>query len=72
MDFWEINKRPYVPDDIVVAVRSGGLDANTMKYLDGQLFAGVNPDSDIWDGVLLPFRVQDLQYVLMNAILLVV
>ncbi len=48
------------PDDLVVALGQDGLVANTMKYLDGHPLVGVNPDPARWDGVLLPFRVQDL------------
>jgi hypothetical protein len=34
--------------------------ANVLKYLEGQLLLGVNPDPARWEGVLLPFRVADL------------
>jgi hypothetical protein len=34
--------------------------ANILKYLDGQLLVGVNPDEKRWEGVLLPFTVADL------------
>lgn len=47
-------------NDIVVALGQDGLVANTMKYLNGQLLIGVNPDVQHWDGVLLPFQVRDL------------
>jgi NAD kinase len=48
------------PGDLVVALGQDGLVANTMKYLDGHLLVGVNPDPARWDGVLLPFQVRDL------------
>ncbi len=48
------------PKDTVVAVGQDGLVANVLKYLDGQLLLGVNPDPARWEGVLLPFRVADL------------
>lgn len=48
------------PNDTVVALGQDGLVANTLKYLDGQPLVGVNPDPGRWDGVLLPFRVADL------------
>ena len=48
------------PADLVVVLGQDGLVANTLKYLDGQRVIGVNPDPARWDGVLLPFRVQDL------------
>lgn len=45
----------FAPDDIVVVVGQDGLVANTLKYLNGQLAIGANPDPVRWDGVLLPF-----------------
>lgn len=62
----QIVDRDYVPNfifgdhDIVVAIGQDGLVANTVKYLNGQPLVGVNPDPRRWDGVLLPFEVQDL------------
>lgn len=54
----------FAPDDIVVALGQDGVVANTLKYLDGQPVLGVNPDPARWDGILLPFRPQQLQQVL--------
>lgn len=49
------------PEDTVVAIGQDGLVANTLKYLrDGQPLIGVNPDPARWDGVLLPFEVDDI------------
>ncbi|MES2017715.1 MAG: sugar kinase [Pseudomonadota bacterium] len=48
------------PYDTVITLGQDGLVANTLKYLDGQPLVGVNPDPKRWDGVLLPFRVSDL------------
>jgi NAD kinase len=48
------------PKDTAVALGQDGLVANVLKYLDGQLLLGVNPDPARWEGVLLPFRVADL------------
>lgn len=48
------------PQDTVVALGQDGLVANTIKYLSGQPVIGVNPDVERWEGVLLPFRVDDL------------
>lgn len=50
--------------DIVVALGQDGVVANTMKYLDGQPLLGVNPEPTRWDGILLPFRPEDLASVL--------
>ncbi|WP_354004436.1 sugar kinase [Ramlibacter pallidus] len=46
--------------DVVVALGQDGLVANTMKYLDGHSLVGVNPEATRWDGILLPFRPEDL------------
>lgn len=52
------------PEDTVVAIGQDGLVANTLKYLsEGQPLIGINPDPDRWDGVLLPFRVEELNEV---------
>lgn len=48
------------PKDTVVALGQDGLVANVLKYLDGQLLIGVNPDAARWEGVLLPFTVAEL------------
>ncbi|MBA3938386.1 MAG: sugar kinase [Planctomycetes bacterium] len=56
------------PRDVVVAIGQDGLVANTVKYLDGQPLIGVNPDPERWDGVLLPFSVEDLATVAREVI----
>jgi NAD kinase len=55
-------------DDIVVVLGQDGLVANALKYLDGQHVIGVNPDPQRWDGVLLPFRTEDLRKIMPEAI----
>ena len=52
------------PRDTVVALGQDGLVANVLKYLDGQLLVGVNPDPGRWEGVLLPFTNSDLDLVM--------
>ena len=47
-------------DDGVVVLGQDGLVANTLKYLDGQRVIGINPDPARWNGVLLPFTIEDL------------
>jgi NAD kinase len=49
------------PRDTVIALGQDGLVANVLKYLDGQLLIGVNPDASRWEGALLPFTVPDLE-----------
>lgn len=57
------------PEDVVVAIGQDGLVANTLKYLiGGQPLIGVNPDPARWDGVLLPFRPEDLDAVIEQVI----
>jgi NAD kinase len=56
------------PDDIIVALGQDGVVANTMKYLDGQPLVGVNPDPHRYDGLLLPFRPNDIERVLPQVI----
>lgn len=62
--------REYVPnfifgeDDIVVVIGQDGLVANTLKYLSRQPVIGINPDPKRWDGVLLPFTVNDLSKII--------
>ncbi len=50
-------------NDTVVAIGQDGLVANVLKYLDGQQLIGVNPDTERWEGVLLPFMVEDLSLI---------
>ncbi|MDR6722034.1 NAD kinase [Paenibacillus amylolyticus] len=62
--------REHVPNfifgkqDIIVVVGQDGLVANTLKYLSEQPLIGVNPDPMRWDGVLLPFTVEDLRFII--------
>lgn len=66
----QVLDREFVPnylfggDDTVVVVGQDGLVANTLKYLERQPLVGVNPDPRRWDGVLLPFTVEDLSRML--------
>ena len=57
------------PEDTVIAIGQDGLVANTLKYLvDRQPLIGVNPDPNRWDGVLLSFRVEDLEGILPDVL----
>jgi NAD kinase len=66
-------ERTYLPnyifarDDAVVVLGQDGLVANTMKYLQGQPIVAINPDPDRWDGVLLPFKVNDVQAIIRSV-----
>ncbi len=69
----QVVDREFVPnflfgqEDIVVALGQDGLVANTMKYLDSQPLIGINPDPTRYDGVLLPFKVSDLQTIVTDV-----
>lgn len=52
------------PSDIVIVLGQDGLVANTLKYLENQPVVAINPDPLRWDGVLLPFKVEDLKKIL--------
>lgn len=62
----EVVDRTFLPNylfgenDLVIAIGQDGLVANTLKYLQGHLLIGINPDPERWDGVLLPFSVRNL------------
>jgi NAD kinase len=47
-------------DMFVVVLGQDGLVANTLKYLHEQPVIALNPDPARWDGVLLPFKVEDV------------
>jgi NAD kinase len=59
----------FAPDALVVVLGQDGLVANTLKYLKHtQAVIGVNPDPARWDGVLLPFGVDDLGHIAPEAL----
>ncbi len=57
--------------NIIVVIGQDGLVANTAKYSDNLPIIAVNPDTDRYDGVLLPFNIsnfiQGVENVLMNT-----
>lgn len=59
----------FAPDAMIVVLGQDGLVANTLKYLrHGQPVLGVNPDPARWDGVLLPFGVDEVGSVMREAL----
>lgn len=54
--------------DIIVVVGQDGLVANTLKYLDSHPVVAINPDPQRWDGVLLPFQIQDTQPIIRDLL----
>jgi NAD kinase len=63
----QVVRREFVPNfifgsgDTIVVLGQDGLVANVLKYLTKQPVLGVNPDPSRWEGVLLPFQVDDLE-----------
>ena len=47
--------------DVVLAIGQDGLVANTAKYAAAQPLMGINPDPSRFDGVLLPFAVNQVR-----------
>jgi NAD kinase len=54
----------FAQQDTVVVLGQDGLVANTLKYLNGQMVIGVNPDPQRWEGILLPFQIHDLTQII--------
>jgi NAD kinase len=55
------------PEDTVVVLGQDGLVANSLKYVDERPVVAVNPDPRRWDGVLLPFRVNDVSRIVLEV-----
>jgi len=51
-----ISRFSFEANDLVIVLGQDGLVSNTAKYLDGQPIFAINPDPEIYDGVLLPFN----------------
>lgn len=63
----ELDRFLFEPEDLVIAVGQDGLVANTAKYLAGQRVVGINPDSAAYDGILVPFSVDEAIRALLPA-----
>lgn len=48
-------------DDVVVVIGHDGLVANTAKYVHNKPILGVNPDPNLYDGILLPFTLDNYE-----------
>lgn len=55
-------------EDTIVVIGQDGLVANTLKYLTDQPVIGVNPDPKRWEGILLPFKVGDLENIIPDVL----
>jgi len=63
----ELDRFLFEPDDLIIAVGQDGLVANMAKYLNGQRVLGVNPDSEQYEGILVPFSSNDATKMLQAA-----
>lgn len=63
----KVIERKFVPNflfsekDMVIVVGQDGLLANTAKYVNGLPILGVNPDVKRYDGILLPFHINNFE-----------
>jgi NAD kinase len=53
VDRADLSRFVFGPEDVVTVVGQDGLVANAAKYLTGQMVLGVNPDRELYDGVLV-------------------
>jgi NAD kinase len=56
------------PQDIIITVGQDGLVANTAKYVGSRPIIAVNPDPDRFDGILLPFRIEQTRPVVLRTL----
>ena len=64
---YELDRFLFEPEDLVIAIGQDGLVANTAKYLNGQSVIGINPDPDLYDGILVPFSSTEASQILVAA-----
>jgi NAD kinase len=55
-------------NDGIIVIGQDGLVANVLKYTIGHPVVAINPDPSRFDGVLLPFRVNDLKAIMPEAL----
>lgn len=56
----DLDRFPFDPGDLVIAVGQDGLVANVAKYLDGQPVVGVDAEPGVNPGVLVPHAAADV------------
>lgn len=64
----DLDRFLFTTEDVVIAVGQDGLIPNVAKYLTGQPVIGVNPAPDLYDGVLVRHRVDQLSRLLPCAV----
>lgn len=55
-----ISRFSFDQNDLVIVLGQDGLVSNVAKYLDAQAIFAINPDPNLYDGVLLPFNVNNM------------
>jgi NAD kinase len=55
----DLDRFLFEADDVIVAVGQDGLIPNVAKYLHGQPVIGINPDPQLYEGVLVRFIADD-------------
>jgi len=58
----------FVGIDAVIVVGQDGLVANTLKYVHDIPVIGINPDPARYDGILLPFKISDINKLAIETI----
>ncbi len=58
----------FAAGDLVITIGQDGLVSNTAKYLDGQPIFAINPNPDLYDGILLAFSPGDFGSPLRGAL----
>ncbi|HUU78120.1 MAG TPA: sugar kinase [candidate division Zixibacteria bacterium] len=48
------------PNNLIIVIGQDGLVINTAKYLEKQLIIAVNPDPKRFDGIMIPFKVEEV------------
>lgn len=56
VDRQDLDRFPFEPEDVIVAVGQDGLVANVARFLQGQRVIGVNPEPERIEGVLVRYR----------------
>ncbi len=70
----KIITKEYLPNyifsdqDIVVVIGQDGLVANTAKYATDIPIIGVNPEPSRYDGILLPFQINEVNHIVEKAL----
>lgn len=63
----DLDRFPFDPGDLVIAVGQDGLVANVAKYLDGQPVVGVDAEPGVNPGVLVPHAAADVAPLLLDV-----